>query len=112
MPRLSSRWDQERALSAAHLLDYYRRLGVEHFLVIDNQSPDATMAFLDGQEDVSTVLATANYGEARYGVDWLNGVLRRFCVGKWVLWVDADELLVFSEHQDVILTDRRRGSIN
>ena len=34
-------------------LDYYRKLGVEHFCFIDNQSNDGTADYLKSQEDVS-----------------------------------------------------------
>ena len=32
---------------------------------------------------------------ARFGMDWINGLLSQYCVGKWILHVDADEFLVF-----------------
>lgn len=34
-------------------LDHYRRLGVRHFLIVDNASTDGTDRFLRGQADVS-----------------------------------------------------------
>lgn len=38
---------------------------------------------------------TTGFAEARYGTDWLNELLRRLAPGKWVLYADADEFLVY-----------------
>jgi len=96
------------------VLEYYRRLGVDHFLVLDNRSTDGLRALLLPEQDVSLFAAEGVYGRARFGNDWVNGLLRRHCVDKWVLWIDADELLVFSERPEARLPElvdelERRG---
>jgi len=82
----------------AALLDHYRGLGVEHFIVIDNESTDGLLATLGESDDWSLYQAVGSYGGARYGNDWVNAVLSRHCHGKWVVYVDADEFLVFESH--------------
>lgn len=94
----------ERARLDYHL-DYYRRLGVEHFVIVDNESTDGTLAYLEDHGDVSTISAVGSFLEARFGTDWINGVLHRYCRGKWVLWLDADELLVFAKTEGASLSD-------
>jgi len=76
-------------------LDYYRRLGVNHFLVVDNDSDDGSAAYLAQQPDVSLWTTTASYKAARFGMDWINGLLRRHGSGHWCLVVDPDEFLVY-----------------
>jgi len=66
-------------------LDYYRRLGVNHFLVVDNDSDDGSAAYLAQQPDVSLWTTTASYKAARFGMDWINGLLRRHGSGHWWL---------------------------
>ncbi|MEM8788238.1 MAG: glycosyltransferase family 2 protein [Pseudomonadota bacterium] len=78
-----------------YFLDYYRRLGVRHFLFVDNGSTDGSAACLADQPDVSLWTTEASYKRARYGMDWLNGLLTRFGAGHWVVVVDADEFLVY-----------------
>ena len=85
--------DEAPRLSA--LMDHHRALGVDHFIVIDNESSDGTRQLLTGFPDVSIYSATGSFGRARYGYDWVNHVLGRRCVGKWVLYLDADEFFVF-----------------
>jgi len=36
-----------------YFLDYYRQMGVAHFLIVDNDSTDDTRMFLQNQPDVS-----------------------------------------------------------
>lgn len=76
-------------------LDYYRSLGFGQFIVIDNDSTDGLQSLLAGQSGVSVFSARGSYRDARFGNDWINGVLSAYCVDKWILYVDADEFLVY-----------------
>ena len=76
-------------------LDYYRRLGVGHFLFVDNDSGDGTATYLADQPDVSVWTTPASYRRARFGADWMNHLLRRHGHGHWCLTVDADEFFVY-----------------
>ncbi|MRX50923.1 glycosyltransferase family 2 protein [Paracoccus sp. S-4012] len=80
-------------------LDYHRRLGVNHFLCAENGSDDGSREYLAAQPDVSLWTTTASYKEARFGMDWINGLLRRHGSGHWCLVVDPDEFLVYP-HDD------------
>lgn len=82
-----------------YFLDYYRKLGVGHFLFIDNASTDGTGDYLAQQFDVSLWRASTSYRRANFGMDWVNDLLRRHGRGHWCLTVDADEFLVYP-HQD------------
>ncbi len=76
-------------------LDYYRALGVGHFLIVDNASDDGSAEYLLEQRDVSLWSSSASYKDASFGVDWINHLLWRFGPGHWVLVVDVDEFLVY-----------------
>ena len=76
-------------------LDYYRKLGVDHFLIIDNGSDDGSRAYLEAQPDISLWSAGAGYRQSRFGMDWLMHLLRRHGTGNWCLTVDVDEFLVY-----------------
>ena len=78
-----------------YFLQYYRNLGVNHFLIVDNDSDDQSLAYLAGQSDVSVWHTTASYKRARFGVDWLNWLQRKYGHGHWTLVVDPDEFLIY-----------------
>lgn len=78
-----------------YFLDYYRALGVGHFLMIDNGSDDGSRAYLAEQPDVSVWSTSASYKRARFGVDWLNWIARKHAHGHWALTVDPDEFFVY-----------------
>lgn len=79
----------------AHWLDHHRRLGVGHFLIVDNDSTDGGRAWLAEQPDVSLWTTTASYRNSKFGRDWMNWLLTRYGAGRWCLTLDADELIVF-----------------
>lgn len=79
-------------------LEHYRRLGVEHFLIVDNASNDDTAGMLCAQPDVSLWTTRHSYRAARFGMDWLGWLMIRHGHAHWCLTVDADELLVLPHH--------------
>lgn len=78
-----------------YFLDYYRKLGVEHFLIVDNGSDDGSCDYLVAQPDVSVWSTAAGYRQSRFGMDWVMHLLRRHGHGRWCLTVDVDEFLVY-----------------
>jgi hypothetical protein len=90
-------------LRLPYFLAYHRELGVDRFLVIDNDSTDGTTEFLLEQPDVHLFLTAQPYAEAGHGVAWWNTLIERYGLGRWVLTVDADELLVYPECDSVRL---------
>ena len=90
---------RNEAVRLPYFMEHYRRLGVDHFLVVDNDSTDETPAFLADQPDVSVWRTTHSYRLARFGVDWLTWLQIRYGHGHWCLSVDADELLIYPNWQ-------------
>lgn len=76
-------------------LDHYRKLGVDHFLIVDNASDDGTTTYLAQQPDVSVWSTDHSYRLSRFGMDWVGWLLWQYGHGHWCLTVDADELLVY-----------------
>jgi len=76
-------------------LTYYRNLGVNHFIFVDNNSDDGSREYLAEQDDVSVWTTRASYKRARFGVDWLNWLARKHAHNHWVLTVDPDEFFIY-----------------
>ena len=85
----------------AHLpafLDHHRGLGIDRFLVVDNASDDGSAEYLAAQPDVALWSCADSYRAARFGLDWTNALLMRHGHGHWCLTVDADEHLIYPDH--------------
>jgi len=78
-----------------YFLSYYRNLGVNHFLVVDNGSDDGSREYLADQPDVSVWGTDKSYKRSRFGMDWMNWLLGRYCHGHWTVTVDVDEFLIY-----------------
>jgi Glycosyl transferase family 2 len=78
-----------------YFLEYYRKLGIDHFLFVDNSSLQPMAEVLSGEPDVSLWRTEESYADTRYGVDWMNALLSKYAVGHWTLTVDLDEFFVY-----------------
>ncbi len=78
-----------------YFLDYYRKMGVDHFIFIDNNSNDGTLDYLKHFSDVSVYFTPASYRRSHYGMDWINYLLLKYGRHHWCLTVDVDEFLVY-----------------
>ena len=83
--------------------DYYRRLGVSRFYVIDNASDDGkTLDLLLDQEDVELYTTPQAYSQSLYGVKWAELLIQAKRLGRWNLVLDADELLMLDERYETL----------
>ena len=78
-----------------YFLNYYREMGVNHFLFVDNDSTDGSLDYLAEQSDVSVWHTRASYKRSHFGVDWLNWLQLKYAHGHWALVLDPDEFLVY-----------------
>jgi glycosyltransferase involved in cell wall biosynthesis len=80
--------------------DFYRRMGVSRFYVIDNASDDGvTLDWLLDQEDVELYSTPQAYSQSLYGVRWAELLIKAKRLGKWNLVLDADELLMIDRER-------------
>lgn len=78
-----------------YFLKYYRDRGVAHFVFVDNDSTDGTREYLAAQADCSVWTTPASYKRSRFGMDWINALLREYGHGHWCVVVDPDEFFVY-----------------
>lgn len=84
-------------LRLPYFLQYYRSLGVNRFILVDNESTDGSRELLESQPDVFLFSTSDSYAESLCGVHWINHVLHKYCCDAWCLTVDIDELLVYPQ---------------
>lgn len=89
--------------SLPEFLEYYRRLGIEDFYFIDNNSDDGTHAYLQEQPDVHLFWTDQDYRVSHAGRLWTKNLCQVYGMGDWCLTVDADEFLVYPYYETVSL---------
>lgn len=89
---------RNEAVRLPWLLAYYRGLGVDRFLVLDNGSDDGTRDLLLGAgSDVHLFATEGSFAASGAGMRWTNRLLDEHGSGAWCLTVDADEVLTYPE---------------
>ena len=75
-------------------LQHYRKFGITHFAIVDNDSTDGTRELLASQPDVDLFLMKQPFSGVHKNAA-LNRLLARYGEGRWYLVVDSDELLCY-----------------
>ncbi len=76
------------------LLEYYRKIGVQRFFIVDNDSTDGTSAFLLEQPDVHLFWSDDAFYTTASGLRWINHLIAEYGEGHWCILTDSDEILV------------------
>jgi len=84
-------------------LAHYRRLGVERFFIVDNNSTDGSAEYLSAQPDVELSSTAERFSATKGGTAWLNQLLAKSGTGSWCVTVDIDELLVYPGSESATL---------
>jgi len=86
---------RNEAVRIPFFLDYYRKLGVNHFLIVDNGSDDGFRELVRNVDDVSVWHTERSYRRANFGMHWVNYLLRKYGTNHWCVTCDPDEFLVY-----------------
>lgn len=76
-------------------LRHYRRLGVEVFYMVDNDSSDGTTEYLLQQPDVRLFHTQESFAQSGFGLWWARYLISQYLEDRWCIMVDVDEFLVF-----------------
>lgn len=76
-------------------LEYYRKLGIGTFFIVDNASCDETRGFLLKQKDVRLFETADSYQESNAGRIWTDQLMETHAQDAWCLTVDVDEFFLF-----------------
>lgn len=86
-------------------LSYYRSLGVDRFIFVDNDSNDGTREYLLEQPDVHVFWTDGSYAKAYSGMRWVNHLVEQYGDDAWCMYVDVDEAFVFAGVETASLKD-------
>jgi hypothetical protein len=96
---------KNEALMLPYFFEYYRRLGIDRFFLVDDHSTDGSREYCLSQHDVHVFEPSNSFADSGCGTNWHNLLLDRFGTGFWTLLVDADELLVYPHCEKIGLPE-------
>ncbi|MDK4679417.1 tetratricopeptide repeat protein [Kingella negevensis] len=77
-------------------LNHYRKLGITHFIFVDNGSTDGSLEYLLKQKDCYVFWTKDSFRAAGFGMAWINCLMEKYLAdGQWCIQPDIDELLVY-----------------
>ena len=87
-------WNEKLLLP--FFIQYYKALGVTHFVFIDNGSNDGTIEYLKSLTDINIEIHVqlSSYRDSNYGIAWVNALLQTKFKNNLCLVVDIDEILM------------------
>ncbi|MBR1413908.1 MAG: glycosyltransferase family 2 protein [Bacilli bacterium] len=77
-------------------ISHHRKLGIDKFIILDNDSNDGSIEYLLKQKDVILLQTKTTYTSSRR-VGWINRIIAHYGYNRWYFIADSDELLVYNE---------------
>jgi glycosyltransferase involved in cell wall biosynthesis len=83
---------RNESLRLPYFFEYYKKLGVDRFLVLDHQSTDETAKVIAAEPTAVRVEIEGNFAFKR---TWLQAAVSRLAQDRWCFVLDADEFIVW-----------------
>lgn len=91
-------------LKLKKFIEYHRKLGVDRFVILDNDSNDGTAEYLLEQKDVVLLRTKVPYSTPRREA-WINRIISYYGYNRWYYVADSDELLAYNDCENRSLKD-------
>jgi hypothetical protein len=85
-------------------INHYRKLGIKHFVILDNNSNDGTLEWLLDQKDCDVYFTKEEYSTIKREA-WINRLLSYYGFNQWYLIVDSDEHFVYPGMESTNIND-------
>lgn len=96
--------ERNEILRIREFIEHYRSIGVERFLILDNESNDGTREYLMAQPDVRLYSTPTQYNAQRKSA-WQNRMVAEYGMNKWYIYVDADEFFWYPHASQMSITE-------
>ena len=85
-------------------IEHHRKLGINKFIILDNDSNDGTIEWLLNQSDIAVLQTMQKYGSINR-VAWINRIIAYYGDERWYFVADSDELLVYNDCENIKIQD-------
>lgn len=85
-------------------ITYHRNLGIDKFVILDNDSTDGSVEWLSNQDDVIVMQTKMPYTTNRRE-GWINRIIAHYGDERWYFVADSDELLDYNNSENMTIKD-------
>lgn len=85
-------------------ISYHRKIGIDKFIILDNDSDDGSIDWLKKQNDVYLLHTKDEYSSLRRVV-WINRIIAYIGDNRWYMVLDSDEFLVYNDCENKSIKD-------
>ena len=85
-------------------ITYHRNLGIDKFVILDNDSTDGSLEWLSKQDDVVLMQTKIPYTTNRRE-GWVNRIIAHYGDERWYFVADSDELLDYNNSENMTIKD-------
>lgn len=91
-------------LKLKKFINHHRSIGIDKFVILDNNSNDGTLEWLLKQDDVVLLQTKTPYNTNRRE-GWINRIIAHYGYDKWYFVADSDELLFYNDCENKKIKD-------
>ena len=89
-----------------YFLKFYNKIGIKHFIFIDNDSNDGSFEYLKKCNYNITLYQTKeSYSKNKQGCLWRENLMKVYGENRWYVLVDLDELFVYDNYENSEIKD-------
>ena len=89
---------RDEIIRLPYFLYYYNKIGIKHFIFLDNMSIDGSFEFLyNSKYNITLFRSEDSYKENNQGNLWREKIMKLYGENRWYLLVDIDELFYYKD---------------
>ncbi|MCL5776856.1 glycosyltransferase family 2 protein [Limibaculum sp. FT325] len=93
---------RDEELRLEYFFNYYKKIGVSRFVILDHQSKDKSAKIIDAEANATRISVRGNFAYKRA---WVQAAAETVGLNCWCLFVDIDEFIVWPRMEIVSLND-------
>ena len=96
--------EKDDLIKLKNFIKHHRNIGINKFIILDNNSTDGSFEWLLKQKDVILLQTKTKYSSVNRDA-WINRIIAHYGDNRWYIVLDSDELLVYNDCENKKIPD-------